>query len=122
MLAMCQGLSVEIRQRQAADPCLFAWRYDLCGKLVGVAFRNGAKGEGGTLTEFGPANNGLRVLSVEVFNGLVFNNFQHGLKSVAEDWGLRSPVGSGRFLITRSRCWATPPRCCVITRSSMLRT
>jgi terephthalate 1,2-dioxygenase oxygenase component alpha subunit len=68
--------------------CVYhAWSYDFTGKLVGVAFRNGVKGEGGMPPEFDPAQHGLRVLAVEVFHGLVFASFQPGLKSVAEDLG-----------------------------------
>jgi phenylpropionate dioxygenase-like ring-hydroxylating dioxygenase large terminal subunit len=68
--------------------CVYhAWSYDLRGKLVGVAFRNGVKGEGGMPPEFDPANHGLRTLAVEVFHGLVFASFHHDLPSVAEDLG-----------------------------------
>lgn len=68
--------------------CVYhAWSYDLTGKLVGVAFRNGVKGAGGMPESFDPADHGLRPLSVEVFHGLVFGSFQRGLRPVAEDLG-----------------------------------
>ncbi len=68
--------------------CVYhAWSYDLRGKLVGVAFRNGVKGEGGMPPEFDPARHGLRTLAVEVFHGLVFASFHQGLPSVEEDLG-----------------------------------
>jgi anthranilate 1,2-dioxygenase large subunit len=68
--------------------CVYhAWSYDLRGKLVGAAFRNRVKGEGGMPPEFDPGNHGLRILSVEVFHGLVFASFRPDLKSVTEDLG-----------------------------------
>jgi anthranilate 1,2-dioxygenase large subunit len=69
--------------------CVYhAWSYDLWGKLVGVAFRNGVKGEGGMPPEFDPGDHGLRVLTVEVFHGLVFASFTDGPGPVADDLGL----------------------------------
>jgi phenylpropionate dioxygenase-like ring-hydroxylating dioxygenase large terminal subunit len=68
--------------------CVYhAWSYDLRGKLVGVAFRNGVKGQGGMPPEFNPADHGLRALAVEVFHGLVFASFHDGLPPVAKDLG-----------------------------------
>ena len=68
--------------------CVYhAWSYDLRGKLVGVAFKNGVKGEGGMPAAFDPADHGLRPLAVEVFRGLVFASFQRDMRPVAEDLG-----------------------------------
>ncbi len=56
--------------------CVYhAWSYDLDGKLVGVAFRNGVKGEGGMPTSFDAEQHGLRRLNAEVYHGLVFASF-----------------------------------------------
>lgn len=68
--------------------CVYhAWSYDLRGKLVGVAFRNGVKGEGGMPPEFDPADHGLRRLRVELFHGLVFASFHDAPPPLAEDLG-----------------------------------
>lgn len=56
--------------------CVYhAWSYDLDGKLVGVAFRNGVKGEGGMPASFDAEQHGLRRLNAEVYHGLVFASF-----------------------------------------------
>jgi anthranilate 1,2-dioxygenase large subunit len=74
--------------------CVYhAWSYDLDGTLVGVAFRNGVRGEGGMPASFDPARHGLRRLSVEVYHGLVFASFAAGLAPVEETLG---PVVAAR--------------------------
>jgi len=51
------------------------WTYDLTGKLIGVPFRRGIKGQGGMPDGFDPANHGLNRLSVACRNGVVFASF-----------------------------------------------
>ncbi len=51
------------------------WTYDLAGRLTGVAFRRGVRGEGGMEAGFDPAAHGLRRLRTATRNGLVFGTF-----------------------------------------------
>lgn len=75
--------------------CVYhAWSYDLQGRLVGLAFRNGVKGEGGMPKEFDTARHGLRRFRVEVFCGLVFATFAEEMPSVEAHLG---PEIAGRI-------------------------
>jgi salicylate 5-hydroxylase large subunit len=51
------------------------WTYDLQGRLRGVPFRRGLKGQGGMPTDFREAEHGLRALQVSERNGVVFACF-----------------------------------------------
>ncbi len=51
------------------------WTYDLDGRLTGVAFRRGVRGEGGMEEGFEPGAHGLRRLRTRTRNGLVFATF-----------------------------------------------
>jgi salicylate 5-hydroxylase large subunit len=51
------------------------WTYDLAGKLLGVPFRRGYKGQGGMPDDFDPLAHGLQRLSVARRNGVVFASF-----------------------------------------------
>jgi salicylate 5-hydroxylase large subunit len=51
------------------------WNYNLEGKLLGVPFRNGVKGNGGMAADFDLADHGLTRLQVAVRNGVVFASF-----------------------------------------------
>jgi len=51
------------------------WTYDLDGKLLGLPFRRGYKGQGGMPADFEPAAHGLETLSVACRNGVVFASF-----------------------------------------------
>jgi len=51
------------------------WNYNLEGKLLGVPFRNGVKGNGGMAADFDLADHGLTRLKVAVRNGVVFAAF-----------------------------------------------
>ena len=63
--------------------CLYhAWSYDLRGRLKGVAFRNGVKGQGGMPDDFDPLKHRLQPLRVETFCGLVFATFSEATPPV----------------------------------------
>jgi len=51
------------------------WTYDLAGKLLGVPFRRGYKGQGGMPGDFTPEAHGLRRLAVARRHGVVFASF-----------------------------------------------
>ncbi|MBL6952580.1 MAG: Rieske 2Fe-2S domain-containing protein [Alphaproteobacteria bacterium] len=59
-----------------AFTCVYhAWSYDHDGNLVGVAFQNGVKGEGGMPDDFRREEHGLRRLKIDLLSGLVFGSF-----------------------------------------------
>ncbi|NQV58701.1 MAG: Rieske 2Fe-2S domain-containing protein [Alphaproteobacteria bacterium] len=59
-----------------AFTCVYhAWSYDHDGNLVGVAFQNGVKGEGGMPDDFRREEHGLRRLKIDSLSGLVFGSF-----------------------------------------------
>ena len=75
--------------------CVYhAWSYDLKGKLVGLAFRNGVNGEGGMPDSFDIAQHGLRRLSVDSFCGLVFASYAQDMPPVEDYLG---PEIAGRI-------------------------
>ena len=51
------------------------WAYDLEGKLLGVPFRRGLRGQGGMPEDFRPEEHGLRQLAVAARHGVVFASF-----------------------------------------------
>lgn len=51
------------------------WTYDLSGKLIGVPFRRGVKGQGGMPADFKLEEHGLRRLKVARRHGVVFASF-----------------------------------------------
>jgi salicylate 5-hydroxylase large subunit len=51
------------------------WTYDLEGKLLGVPFRRGLRGQGGMPEDFRPEEHGLKQLAVASRNGVVFASF-----------------------------------------------
>ena len=51
------------------------WTYDLDGRLLGLPFRRGYKGQGGMPEDFDPAAHGLETLAVARRNGVVFASF-----------------------------------------------
>jgi salicylate 5-hydroxylase large subunit len=51
------------------------WTYDLDGKLLGLPFRRGYKGNAGMPADFDPAEHGLETLAVACRNGVVFASF-----------------------------------------------
>lgn len=53
------------------------WNYALDGRLIGLPFRNGVKGEGGMPDDFRLENNGLTRLQTHVRHGVIFASFDH---------------------------------------------
>lgn len=51
------------------------WTYDTEGRLLGVPFRRGLKGQGGMPDDFRPEEHGLQQLAVTSRNGVVFASF-----------------------------------------------
>lgn len=68
--------------------CIYhAWNYELDGRLRGVAFQKGTKGQGGMPEDFDPKQHRLEPLRLEVCAGIVFGTFSE------ETPGLRSYIG-----------------------------
>jgi salicylate 5-hydroxylase large subunit len=51
------------------------WTYDLDGKLLGLPFRRGLRGQGGMPEDFRPEEHGLESLAVAARHGVVFASF-----------------------------------------------
>lgn len=51
------------------------WSYALDGRLLGVPFRRGVRGQGGMPADFDPKAHGLHTLRTEVVNGVVWATF-----------------------------------------------
>ena len=68
--------------------CVYhAWSYNLQGDLVGVAFENGVKGQGGMRESFHKEEHSPRKLRVAVFCGLVFGSFSEAVPAIEEYLG-----------------------------------
>jgi salicylate 5-hydroxylase large subunit len=63
------------------------WNYSHDGKLLGVPFRNGVKGNGGMPEDFALEDHGLNRLKVAVRNGVVFACFDHAVEDLEEYLG-----------------------------------
>jgi anthranilate 1,2-dioxygenase large subunit len=68
-------IALDNRGNAKSFSCVYhAWSYDLRGNLVGVAFKNGVKGEGGMPPSFCMADHHPRKLRVDTVSGLVFGS------------------------------------------------
>ena len=66
----------EMRGNRAHLECVYhQWAYDLKGKLIGVPFRRGLKGQGGMPGDFDMSQHNLRSLRTDSVGGLVFASF-----------------------------------------------
>lgn len=66
--------------------CIYhGWTYDLTGRLTGVAFERGVKGQGGMAPEFRKEEHTLRRLRVAVLGGIVFGTFSDATLDL-ESW------------------------------------
>jgi salicylate 5-hydroxylase large subunit len=63
------------------------WTYDLEGKLLGVPFRRGLKGNGGMPADFQPEEHGLTQLAVTSRRGVVFASFAQPNETLEEYLG-----------------------------------
>lgn len=83
-------LCVEQRGQAKQFTCVYHnWSFDLDGRLRGVAFRHGIRGQGGLPADFDFAAHGLQRLRVEVLHGLVFATFSTHVAPVREYLGPR---------------------------------
>lgn len=60
------------------------WNYNLDGKLIGVPFQRGVKGQGGMPKDFTLEDRRLTKLNVATRGGVVFASFDHELESLEE--------------------------------------
>lgn len=68
--------------------CVYhAWSYNRQGDLVGVAFENGVKGQGGMGADFRKEDHGPRKLRTAVYCGLVFGSFSEDVPPIEEYLG-----------------------------------
>jgi salicylate 5-hydroxylase large subunit len=63
------------------------WTYDLEGKLLGVPFRRGLRGQGGMPEDFRPEEHGLQRLAVAARHGVVFASFTQPNETLEEYLG-----------------------------------
>ena len=63
------------------------WTYDLSGKLLGVPFRRGYRGQGGMPADFRPEEHGLQRLAVTRRHGVVFASFSESTEPLADYLG-----------------------------------
>ncbi len=63
------------------------WTYDLAGRLVGVPFRRGVKGEGGMPASFRLDEHGPRRLAVATRRGVVFASFAADMEPLEDYLG-----------------------------------
>ncbi|MEO0419404.1 MAG: aromatic ring-hydroxylating dioxygenase subunit alpha [Pseudomonadota bacterium] len=63
------------------------WSYSLDGKLLGVPFKNGVKGNGGMPDDFKLEEHSLNRLKVHVRNGAIFASFDHDVEPFEEYLG-----------------------------------
>lgn len=111
-------LVLEDRGKAKDFACVYhAWRYNLRGDLVGVAFKNGIKGKGGMSPSFRMEEHGPRKLRVAAVHGLVFGSFAQNapdieaylgaeiLGRIERVLGGRRPVALGRFTQVLPNNW-----------------
>lgn len=78
----------EKRGNAASHTCVYhQWSYASNGDLQGVPFRRGQKGQAGMPGDFVPADNGLRTLRVDSYQGLLFATFSDATVPLPEYLG-----------------------------------
>jgi salicylate 5-hydroxylase large subunit len=60
------------------------WSYDLSGKLIGVPFRQGIRGQGGLPPDFDMSEHGLVSLNVARRNGVIYASYDPAMESLEE--------------------------------------
>jgi salicylate 5-hydroxylase large subunit len=63
------------------------WTYDLSGKLLGVPFRRGYRGQGGMPADFRPEEHGLQRLAVTRRHGVAFASFSESTEPLEDYLG-----------------------------------
>jgi salicylate 5-hydroxylase large subunit len=64
------------------------WTYDLDGRLLGVPFRRGVKGQGGMPPTFALSEHGLKQLNTACRNGVVFASFASEIEPLENYFGI----------------------------------
>ncbi len=78
------------RDNKKSLTCVYhAWNYRLDGRLRGVAFQKGVKGQGGMPEDFDPSQHRLQPIRVEVVAGIVFGTFSEDTPPLEEYLGER---------------------------------
>ena len=68
--------------------CVYhSWTYDLKGKLIGLAFQNGLRGQGGMPEDFDPEKHNLKSIKTAIFAGMIFGTFQEDTPDIEEFFG-----------------------------------
>lgn len=80
-LRLCQERSGKVKS--LACP-YHQWNYNLDGKLLGVPFQNGVKGNGGMPADFALEDHGLTKLKVATRGGVVFASFDPTIEPLEE--------------------------------------
>jgi anthranilate 1,2-dioxygenase large subunit len=69
-------LALDAGGKASGFTCVYhAWSYNRQGDLVGVAFKDGVKGQGGMSASFCMEDHGPRKLRIATVHGLVFGSF-----------------------------------------------
>ncbi|WP_201451530.1 aromatic ring-hydroxylating oxygenase subunit alpha [Hydrogenophaga sp. BPS33] len=85
-----RGSLLALKQRGNAKDfvCVYhAWRHDIKGNLLSVAFSRGVNGEGGMPPDFNVCNHGPRKLRVTTLGGLVFGTLSDETPPIEEYLG-----------------------------------
>ena len=78
----------EPRGNATDHTCIYhRWCYDLDGKLLGLPFRRGLKGNGGMPPDFKQEEHGLQKLNVSVYKGVIFTSFQFDIEPLEDYLG-----------------------------------
>lgn len=78
----------ELRGNAPHLECVYhQWAYELNGKLMGVPFRRGLKGQGGMPKDFDMSRHNLTQLRVDTIGGLVFATFSDAVEPLREYLG-----------------------------------
>jgi anthranilate 1,2-dioxygenase large subunit len=111
-------LALDDRGKSDGFTCVYhAWRYNLQGDLLAVAFGEGINGEGGMPPSFCLKDHGPRKLRVATVHGLVYGSFSEDVADIEEYlgeailshiervFGGRKPVILGRYTQVLPNNW-----------------
>ena len=77
-----------LRGNAAHLECVYhQWAYDLDGKLMGVPFRRGLKGQGGMPKDFDMSRHGLTRLRVDTIGGMIFATYSEDVEPLRDYLG-----------------------------------
>jgi len=111
-------LALDPAGKSSGFTCVYhAWSYNRQGDLIGVAFKDGVKGEGGMPPSFCMEEHGPRKLRIATLHGLIFGSFSEDVPPIEEYLGEtivahiarvlagRTPVVLGRFTQALPNNW-----------------